>query len=104
MGQPADGCRSIAPRHLLGRNGHLAVSRRAAAPVLHIDAQAGEAQFGESAPGVPLELGALVRPPGLGRDLAVHEIPQGGLEHLLLFIQYQVGHDLLLLTFQPQLS
>ena len=92
VGQPAHGGRCVAAGHLLGSDGHLPVASRAAAAVLDVDAKAGQPKLGKAAPGIPLELAAFVGLLGLGRNLAVNEIAQRGLEHLLLFVENQVGH------------
>ena len=92
MGQPAYGGRSVPAGHLLGGDGHLPVSCRAAAAVLDVNAQAGQAELGKPTPGLPLKLPALVGLLGFGRNLPVHKVTQRGLEHLLLFIEYQVRH------------
>ena len=90
--QPTHAGRGIAPGHLLCRDGHLPVAGRAAASVLGVDPQAHQPQSGQAAPLLPLEFGAFVRFLGLWRNLLVDESPEGRLEHLLLFGQYQVRH------------
>ena len=95
VGNEAGAGGQVAPGDFLGGNGYLAIAA-AAAPVLRVNADAGQPQPGHALPALPVKLLLLVHFPGVGRQLSVGKIPNQVLQHSFFFFKHRIRHALLL--------